>query len=166
MKPAVQVGSFVGLILFTKRVFATSAFFPDFGCEFSPLIMLLSIWGSCGASWVLASASKLEVCWRRYRIERDSSWKRLTSPDTPVELHAMGIKHRGRVWRKKENAKSSPAPVAPVPIAPASVYWTREFPRSPFSPPQHNPHKYRHRQTRQRWSNEITRDVLRCSPTG
>jgi hypothetical protein len=59
MKPAVQVGSFVGLILFTKRVFATSAFFPDLGCEFSPLIMLYSQSGEAvglaGCWQVLAS---------------------------------------------------------------------------------------------------------------
>lgn len=37
MKPAVQVGSFVGLILFTKRVSATSTFFPDLGLISRPL---------------------------------------------------------------------------------------------------------------------------------
>jgi hypothetical protein len=60
MKPA-QVGSFVGLILFTKCVYATFAFFPDFGYGFSPLIMLYSQSGEASRSEAGLAAGK---CWQ------------------------------------------------------------------------------------------------------
>jgi hypothetical protein len=60
MRPA-QVGSLVGLILFTKRVSATFAFFPDFGYEVSPLIMLYSQSGEASRSEAGLAAGK---CWQ------------------------------------------------------------------------------------------------------